>query len=400
MRQHTFIAGFIILLITHLCFAQQKPLTNKEQLIQMQQTVDSLRQQINTNYSAIDKKLDSIDEQLSMSILQTAQHKVDIANVLIQWMAALLAITTIVIAVAGFIGLREFNAVRSKEKEMEIKLNQMEDAIKKIGEVRSQVLTESRNLILCLNHLSQARAFKNLGQIQEAHREIVRALEMVKDTDYELRSELHLLQGEIYKDQSNYSKSISEIRKSIEIKSNNPRAYRYLGSVYFMMNRLNEAEMNMKKSLELLPDDPRTLNNLGEIYVGKKEYEKAEITFLQSKDLNPEYPAPYLHLGTIYRYFNQKDKSISCFEQAEKLCKKRIDAGSTHVHDFYTLGWANLGKGNIFDARDNMEKGYRSFPSKDLIRELLLYITVLAESSDPPEGVNDIVELFHKKLSN
>lgn len=335
-----------------------------------------------------------------MSILQTAQHKVDIANVLIQWMAALLAITTIGIAVAGFIGLREFNAVRSKEKEMEIKLNQMEDAIKKIGEVRGQVLNESRNLILCLNYLSQARAFKNLGQIQEAHREITRALEMVKDTDNELRSDLHLLQGEIFKDQANYTKAISEIRKSIEIKSNNPRAFRYLGAVYFMMNRLNEAEMNMKKALDLLPDDFKTLNNLGEIYVGKKEYEKAEATFLSCIDVNPEYPAPYLHLGTIYRDFNQKDKSISCFEQAEKLCKKRIDAGSTHSHDFYTLGWANLGKGNVSDAKRYMEDGYRSFPSKDVIRELLLYITVLAESPDPPEGANEIIEWLHKKLSN
>ncbi len=57
MQRHVLVTVLIIISITHLCFAQQKPLSDKEQLIQMQQTIDSLRQQINTNYAAIDKKL-------------------------------------------------------------------------------------------------------------------------------------------------------------------------------------------------------------------------------------------------------------------------------------------------------------------------------------------------------
>lgn len=166
-----------------------------------------------------------------------------------------------------------------------------------------------------------------------------------------------------------------------------------------MMNKSDEAELNLKKSLELSPDDSRVMNNLGETYVRKKEYEKAAETFLYSLELAPDFPAPFLHLGNIYRFWNQKEKSIDCFEKAEKFCKRRIDSGATHVNDFYTLGWAKIEKGEIEEARRYMEDAFRYFPSKDVVREVIWYMEVLASSPDPPTGINEIIGFLNEKLN-
>lgn len=399
MKTQIFIVVLIWSLLGTLGFAQQQSLSQNNQVKLLEQKVDSLIHQIKASDSTSEKRFKNIDEQMLISLQQTASQKLDIANVLIQWMAALLSITTIVIAIAGFIGLREFNAVRSKEREMENKLNELSEAIKKISELPNQVLNESKRLILCRHHIAQAEAFKSRGLLHESHKELVKAIEMTKETDHELRSELHLLIGNHYKMQANYVKAISELRKSIEINSNNPNAHRYLGGVYFMMNKLDEAELNLKKSLELSPDDSRVMNNLGETYVRKKEYEKAVETFLYSLELAPDFSAPCLHLGNIYRFWDQKEKSLDYFEKAEKFIKSRIDAGSTHVHNFYVLGWAKIGKGEVEEARRYMEDAFRYFPSKDTVREVIWYMEVLASSPDPPTGVNEIIGFLNEKLN-
>jgi hypothetical protein len=99
MKTQIFIVVLILSFLSTLGFAQQQSLSRNNQAKLLEQKVDSLIHRMKASDSMSETRFKNIDEQILISLQQTASQKLDIANVLIQWMAALLSITTIVITI-------------------------------------------------------------------------------------------------------------------------------------------------------------------------------------------------------------------------------------------------------------------------------------------------------------
>jgi tetratricopeptide (TPR) repeat protein len=95
----------------------------------------------------------------------------------------------------------------------------------------------------------------------------------------------YAMRGTVYGFKGDSSQAISDLNKSIELKSDYGLVYRTRGAVYEGKGNYDQAIKDLTKAIELEPDDGLAYNFRGTVYEKQGKYNKANADFQKAKVL-------------------------------------------------------------------------------------------------------------------
>ena len=145
------------------------------------------------------------------------------------------------------------------------------------------------------------------GEAPEAVYWTVRTLQSLADQCFQEVKEVapgswrvHQLRAEAHRQRQADDQAISEYRRAIELKPDEPELHRSMGLIYLLDNSYGEAQQSLETALELDAANPRTLYVMGRLYVARQQHEES-IRFLEGAlRLDPNLVEARPSLGRAY----------------------------------------------------------------------------------------------------
>ena len=162
--------------------------------------------------------------------------------------------------------------------------------------------------------------------------------------------------GNIYKEQKNYKKAITNYKKAVKIKPNYYEAYNNLGVLYKKIKDYPSALKSIYKALDITVNSPQVFNSLASLYFELKDYQKSLRYFEKVLSIDPYNIEAYNNLSVIF----EKKES---YKNAERLLKKAIKISPDYYLTYYNLGnlFAKMNKYNL--AKKAFERSIELNPS-------------------------------------
>ncbi|MCA9817157.1 MAG: tetratricopeptide repeat protein [Cyanobacteriota/Melainabacteria group bacterium] len=117
------------------------------------------------------------------------------------------------------------------------------------------------------------------------------------------RSAPHLALSEVYIKMGTIDKALQEAEQAADLEKT-AETLSYLGDVYSLINRLDDAKTKLEKALELDPALIQTYLTLGRVYVLTGDFDKAKTIYEKARSLSSGNREAWLALSLL------KDKSI------------------------------------------------------------------------------------------
>jgi tetratricopeptide (TPR) repeat protein len=128
---------------------------------------------------------------------------------------------------------------------------------------------------------------------------------------------LHLLLGDLYRDQSRYKEAKEEYGKVLALQADNPAAHFGLAATFYHDFHFDEAARELRKVLAATPSDPDAGFLMAEILVYQHQYEQAEPYLVLALRGQPA-TLPRVHglLGKVYAERGQTWRAVNEYKQA------------------------------------------------------------------------------------
>jgi cytochrome c-type biogenesis protein CcmH/NrfG len=128
-------------------------------------------------------------------------------------------------------------------------------------------------------------------------------------------STVHRMLGGAAKKKGDLARAEAELRKALELDSQDPLAHRDLGVLLYETNRLNDALAEGEKAVSLHSDDPGLLFNLGLMYQNAGRSQEAWDTLLKAEAADPQNAELQYHLGTVALGLNRPEEAVARFQK-------------------------------------------------------------------------------------
>ncbi len=139
-------------------------------------------------------------------------------------------------------------------------------------------------------------------------------------------------------------------QKATQTSPHSPLAWRNLGAMYHLENKIDLAKKYYQQALWVNPYEFMVHNNLGLIAITQKDFDRADREFREEIRINPTYDNAYYNYGILKLELRKKD-------EAAVLLSKTIELNPRFVEAYTQLI-------NIYLANNNQEK------AKEYIRKL------------------------------
>jgi len=107
--------------------------------------------------------------------------------------------------------------------------------------------------------------------------------------------------------------------EGLAIDSDNLEFNQMLAELYFTLGNYKKSLTLLKKVIEIEPQDHKAIWQIGEIYLSKGEFETAELLVEKAIELKPSNPKYYISMVEVYYNTNRKDIAIDTLEKVVKL---------------------------------------------------------------------------------
>lgn len=104
-------------------------------------------------------------------------------------------------------------------------------------------------------------------------------------------------------------KALQAYKKAISLNPTAVGAYINLGTLYFTLGLLDDAEKCYRQALAMDPEFPLIHFNLGNAYDGLHDTERAILHYKEASRLNPTYPDPLFNLALLYEKLEMHGKA-------------------------------------------------------------------------------------------
>lgn len=153
------------------------------------------------------------------------------------------------------------------------------------------------------------------------------------------QSGAHLLMGEVYTLEKNYSAALSETQKSLQLDSKNQNAYSQMGQIYRDQKNNSAAIQAYEQTMTLGPS-AQIATVIGSIYIDEGDLSQASNAFQKALAIDPNFVIAANNLAWIYAEQGQN------LDVALGLAQKAV-AQQPGVPDFSdTLAWVMFRRGN------------------------------------------------------
>ena len=202
----------------------------------------------------------------------------------------------------------------------------------------------SLELLLDLSNKIKRRQilFKDIAMCSYKMNKLEKALEALQISLSENSNNISSLfvEGLIYREQGNFSESISSFKRLLELDSNNRDALYQLGKIYHQKGRYREALESFDKVLEFRPRDNEVLKAKGISHDELNEYKEASEALMKSINVDDEIV--FNDRGVALSRLGYNHKAIDSYRRALASNPK------------YSVCWFNLGKAlfRVGDLKD------------------------------------------------
>jgi len=118
-----------------------------------------------------------------------------------------------------------------------------------------------------------------------------------------------------FKHSGNFESRISFWEAATSSSPHHPLAHRNLGAMYYLDDRLAEAEVEYEQARTLNPAEPMVHNNLGLIYAQRGEYARAEAAYKKEMEINPSFSNTYFNLGLLYYSQDKVEEALALWQE-------------------------------------------------------------------------------------
>ncbi len=126
----------------------------------------------------------------------------------------------------------------------------------------------------------------------------------------------YMQQGRRMMEQGRYEEALTFLERARRIQPDDVRLLNLLGTVYFKLNRLDEAEQIYEVLVRKNPNVAILHSNLGMIRLKKRDWDGAEVAFLRVLQLDPEHKKAYGYLGLIAEQRGELEQALDYYQKA------------------------------------------------------------------------------------
>lgn len=105
----------------------------------------------------------------------------------------------------------------------------------------------------------------------------------------------------------------------LAIDENNLDLHKLLADLYFTLGQHKKSLSLLKKIIELDPQDHKAIWQIGELYLSNGEFETAELLVEKAISMKPSNPKYHISLVEVYYNTNRKNDAIQTLEKVLKL---------------------------------------------------------------------------------
>lgn len=147
-------------------------------------------------------------------------------------------------------------------------------------------------------------------------------------------SEIYLSLGDVYMAEHDVDNAIRAYCDSININSNDYRAYAKTGIALWEKDYVEEAIVAYHRTIELNPEYDIAHNNLGVIYLdGIGVTDEALSYFKKAIEINPNYTLAYFNAGRAAQTLNQNNEAASYYQMAMDLNRLTQELEEDEIKD-------------------------------------------------------------------
>ncbi len=159
------------------------------------------------------------------------------------------------------------------------------------------------------------------GQYSESIQDLTKAIEL--DPDY---ADTYLFRGLAYDSQGKHDRAIQDLTKAIELDPDYADAYYLRGLAYSGQEKYDCAIQDLTKAIELDPDYADAYHFRGLAYSGQEKYDRAIQDYTKAIELEPDYADAYHGRGDAYDSQGKHDHAIQDYTKAIELEPDHADA--------------------------------------------------------------------------
>lgn len=112
---------------------------------------------------------------------------------------------------------------------------------------------------------------------------------------------------------------VRELETSVRINPRYAAAHASLASVYFQLNRLNDAVPHFQAALAVEPNDPLTHSNFGATLFQLGRWDESLQHFLEALRIRPTHAASRINAGILFARAGRPDEAVAMFEETLRM---------------------------------------------------------------------------------
>lgn len=279
----------------------------------------------------------------------------DRADYIDMWLALIAIVLTffaVVIAIAGYIGFREFRRLRDeasqhvaeirkdKAESNELMQNMRQKGNAEVFDMLAgseefgknlRDLLQNSELSVIDKAIAEASALQQEGAIKDAIEKWRSIANIVEETDNDLAALAWFSVGYLHSQEAELEKAILAFDKAIYLKPDYVEAYSSRGVSKGELSQYEIAILDLDKAIILDPDDAETYYNRGIVHFKCGSYYSACVDFDKAIRLKPGHTPAHINRG-LSRF------NLGQYEDAFSDLDKAITFGTDDVEAYYNRG--------------------------------------------------------------
>lgn len=288
----------------------------------------------------------------------------------LEFVGIFLTLFAVLIAIAGYIGFREFRRLRDEASQdvAEIRQNKAEsnelmqnmrqrgnaevfDMLSGSEEFEKSLrdLLQNSELSVIDKAIADASMLQQNGAIEDAIEKWCSIANIVEETDSDLAARAWFSVGYLYSQEGEPEKAIPAYDKAIYLRPDYAEAYNNRGASNGELGQYDAAITDLNEAIVLDPNDAEAYYNRGIVHFTRDEYESAYADFDKAIRLKPTHIRAFINRGSSRARLGQYDAAITDLDKAIGLDPDNAEA-------YYNRGCMKVLLGAHSDASTNFDE--------------------------------------------
>ncbi len=215
---------------------------------------------------------------------------------------------------------------------------------------------------------------------------------------------LRLLFGRAYRETEHWTDAVAEFRRAIELDPDYPRAHYYLGLTYLLWEGAVAFEQAMREFLLELEHHPNQYHPnffLGVIYTIQLRDQEALPYLQRAAELDPMNPDPHLYLGQVYSRAGRTEEAVASLRRSIELTRDPARNNYQISNTYYVLGQTLLRLGRREEAVEYVKKSQELKRLQDQAAQTTFQVRTSDGAGQSPQGMvaQDVRDLGESEIA-